>query len=89
MEGNSKWPWENCTENVQLWHPLLAMGDTSNTFEIWQWGLFGLESSILGSENTLNNVECLIQSQPSSGIIRATADYFRVEVVQHRGASGT
>jgi hypothetical protein len=26
----------SCTENIQLWHPLLAMGDTSNTFvEIW------------------------------------------------------
>jgi hypothetical protein len=25
----------SCTENVLLWHPLLAMGDTSNTFEIW------------------------------------------------------
>jgi hypothetical protein len=25
----------SCTENVQLWHPFLGKGDTSNTFEIW------------------------------------------------------
>jgi hypothetical protein len=24
-----------CTKNVELWHPLLAMGETSDTFEIW------------------------------------------------------
>jgi hypothetical protein len=65
-----------CTENVQLWHPYLAKADTSKTFEIWYWGLFDVEISILGSEKTFNIVESLIHSQPSCGIIRTTADYF-------------
>jgi hypothetical protein len=30
-----------------------------------------MESSILRSENTLNNVECLFHSQPTSGIINS------------------
>jgi hypothetical protein len=68
----------SCTDNVQLWHLLLTTGDTSYTFEIWFWRLFGMESLILGSEKISNNVECLLPSQPSSGIIRTTADYFLV-----------
>jgi hypothetical protein len=38
-----------CTENVLLWHPFLAKGDTSETFEMWNWGLFNMAISILGS----------------------------------------
>jgi hypothetical protein len=33
----------SCTENVQLWHPLLAMGDISKPFKIWEWGVFGVK----------------------------------------------
>jgi hypothetical protein len=32
-------------------------------------------SSILESEKTLDNVEGLIYSQPSNGVIKTTADY--------------
>jgi hypothetical protein len=45
-----------CNENVQLWHPFLAKGDTSDTFEIGKWGLFVRDISILRSKNTLNSV---------------------------------
>jgi hypothetical protein len=55
--GEQQVAFRSCTKNVQLWHPLLAMGDTSNTFEIWHWRLFGMKSSILGLEKTLHNVE--------------------------------
>jgi hypothetical protein len=64
-------------ENVQLWKLFLAKGDTSDTFEVWLWGLFGVEISILGSKkkkSTLNIVKWLLNSQPPCGIIRATAD---------------
>jgi hypothetical protein len=33
--GQQKGALRSCTENVQFWHILLAMGDTSDTFEIW------------------------------------------------------
>jgi hypothetical protein len=46
------------TENVQLWHQFLARGEKSDTFEIWYWELFCMETSILVSEKTLYNVEC-------------------------------
>jgi hypothetical protein len=35
-----------------------------------------MESSIMGFNKTSNKVECLLNSQPSRGIIRTTADYF-------------
>jgi hypothetical protein len=35
-----------------------------------------MEISILGLEKTLNNVKCLLHSQPSCVIIRTTSDYF-------------
>jgi hypothetical protein len=44
------------TENVELWHPFLAKGDTNETFEKWYWGLFVMEMSILGSFKTVNTV---------------------------------
>jgi hypothetical protein len=34
-ESNSKGPCFSSTENVILWHLLLAKGDTIDTFEIW------------------------------------------------------
>jgi hypothetical protein len=32
--GQQQGALRNCTENVQLWHPFLAKGDISDTFEI-------------------------------------------------------
>jgi hypothetical protein len=61
-------------ENVQLWKLFIAKGDTSDTFEVWYGGLFGKEISFLGSKKSLHIVECLLNSQPPSGIIRTTAD---------------
>jgi hypothetical protein len=41
-----------------------------------------MKSSILGSEQTLHNIECLPYSQQSRRIIRTTADYFLVPYTQ-------
>jgi hypothetical protein len=57
------------SENVLLWHPFLVKGDTSDTFEIWQWGLFGMEISILGLQKSLHIVDCLLNSQTPCGKI--------------------
>jgi hypothetical protein len=62
------------SENVQLWHPFIVKGDTSDTFEIWYCGLFGMEILILGSQKSLHIVECLLNNQRPCGIIRTTAD---------------
>jgi hypothetical protein len=43
-----------------LWHAFLSNGDTSDNLEMCQWGLYGMEISILGSEKTLNNAEYLL-----------------------------
>jgi hypothetical protein len=61
-------------ENVQLWKLFLAKSDTSDSFEVWKWGLFGMEISFLGSKKSLHIVKCLLNSQPPCGIIRTTAD---------------
>jgi hypothetical protein len=61
-------------KNVQLWKLFLAKGDTSDTFEIWEGGLFGMGISILSSQKSLHIVEGLLNSQPPCGIIRTTAD---------------
>jgi hypothetical protein len=74
--GQQQGAFSICTENVQLWHPYLAKGDTCKTFEVWYWGLFDVEISIMGSKKTLNILQSLLNSQPSCGIIRTTADYF-------------
>jgi hypothetical protein len=66
----------NFTVNVQILHPFLANGDTSKTYEMWHWGLFDMEISILGSKKTSNIVECFLHSQPPCGVIRTTVDYF-------------
>jgi hypothetical protein len=42
-------------ENVQLWKLFLAKGDTSDTFEVWKWVLFGMGISFLGSEKDLTH----------------------------------
>jgi hypothetical protein len=45
------------TENVQLFHPFLATGDTGDRvtlFKIWLCGLFGMDISIIWSKNTSN-----------------------------------
>jgi hypothetical protein len=77
------------TENVQLKHPLLANGALVTLFKHGNGGLFVTESSILGSEKTLNNVKCLLHSQPSSEIIRTTADYFFVPYFRVPSSSHT
>jgi hypothetical protein len=41
-----------------------------------------MKSSILESEKTLNNAECLLHSKPSRGIIRTTADYFLLPFIE-------
>jgi hypothetical protein len=46
-----------CTENFQLWHPFLAKGDNSKTFETWYWGLSDMDILILGSKKTSDIVE--------------------------------
>jgi hypothetical protein len=61
-------------KNVQLWHPFIVKGDTCDTFEIWYWGLFGMEISIFGLQKSLHIVDCLPNSQPLCGFIRTTAD---------------
>jgi hypothetical protein len=37
-------------ENVQLWKLFVAKGDTSDTFEVWLWGLFGMEILFRGQK---------------------------------------
>jgi hypothetical protein len=41
-------------------YPFLAMGDISDTFKMWEWGLFGTEIPNLVSETT---TECPICSR--------------------------
>jgi hypothetical protein len=48
----------------------MVKGNTSDTYEMWQWGLLGMDILILGSKQTLNIVECLLHTMPSCGLIK-------------------
>jgi hypothetical protein len=69
-EGNSKGPLAFALKIAFFFIHFSIRGDTSETFEISYWGLFGMQNSILGSKKPINIVKDLLHNKLPCGIIR-------------------